>query len=224
MVMHVKFWGTRGSIPRPQVREAEHERLRAVLTEATSGDIATPDAIEAFIKGGCRGVLPTVYGGNTACVQVTDGDGPSLLIDLGTGCRDYASQMMRRHGPVAPEPYHVLMSHFHWDHIMGFPFFVPAYIPGNVINIYSCHPHVEDAFRRQHGFPSFPVPFDVLAADIRFHVEVSGDLINWSSGSPDLMLLSSLNNGDGTVTEVYRSATPTSVALREFMRVVVETK
>ena len=46
----------------------------------------------------------------------------------------------------------------------------PFFVPGNIINIYSCHPHVEDAFRRQHGFPSFPVPFDLLGADIRFHI------------------------------------------------------
>ena len=159
MAVHVKFWGTRGSIPRPQVQEAEHARLRAVLNEATPEDIRTPADVEAFINSNCRGKLPTVYGGNTACVQVFDDEGPSLLIDFGTGCRDFSSQMLRRHGPVAPEPYHVLMSHFHWDHIMGFPFFMPAYIPGNIINIYSCHAHVADAFRRQHGrrrsrFPS----------------------------------------------------------------------
>ena len=75
---------------------------------------------------------------------------------------------------------HLFFTHVHWDHIMGFPFFMPAYIPGNIINIYSCHPHVEEAFRRQHGAPSFPVPFDILGADIRFHiiepeVELDGD-------------------------------------------------
>ncbi len=170
MAVHVKFWGTRGSIPRPQTKVMEEARLADVLAAASPDDIASADAIRAFIDGGCGGALPTLYGGNTACVQVVEDDGPSLLIDFGTGCRDYSGQMLRRHGPVAPEPYHVLMSHFHWDHIMGFPFFMPAYIPGNIINIYSCHPHVEDAFRRQHGFPSFPVPFDILGADIRFHI------------------------------------------------------
>lgn len=170
MAVHVKFWGTRGSIPRPTTQERAHGLIRAVLNAATPADIASPDAVDAFIDQRCGGVMPTIYGGNTACVQVHDGAERSLLIDFGSGCREYSSQMLKTYGPVAPGPYHVLMSHFHWDHIMGFPFFMPAYIPGNIINIYSCHPHVEEAFRRQHGFPSFPVPFDILGADIRFHV------------------------------------------------------
>lgn len=170
MALNLKFWGTRGSIPRPEASDAVLARLRDVLNEARPEDIATPADVDAFINGGCRGALPTIYGGNTACVQVSDPAGPSLLIDLGSGARDFANHAMKTHGPVAPAPYHILMSHFHWDHIMGFPFFMPAYVPGNVINIYSCHAHVEDAFRRQHGAPSFPVPFDVLGAEIRFHV------------------------------------------------------
>ena len=99
-------------------------------------------------------------------------DGPGLLIDFGSGARELcqSSGSDGRGTRSQPEPFHVLMSHFHWDHIMGFPFFTPAYIPGNVINIYSCHPNVEEAFRRQHGAPSFPVPFDILGADIRFHI------------------------------------------------------
>ncbi len=170
MTLHVKFWGTRGSIPRPQMSGQIHDLIREILNEATPDDIATEPDVDAFINGGCRGALPTIYGGNTACVQVYDPDGPSILIDFGSGAREYATHVMRHEGPVASQPYHVLMSHFHWDHIMGFPFFMPAYIPGNVIHIYSCHDHVEQAFRRQHGEPSFPVPFDVLGADIHFHV------------------------------------------------------
>src|SRR6185295_1710256 len=67
-----------------------------------------------------------------------------------------------------PATYHVFMSHVHWDHIVGFPFFMPAYIPGNVITIYGCHAWLEEAIRRQHGAPSFPVEFSQLGADIRF--------------------------------------------------------
>ena len=170
MALHVKFWGTRGSIPRPQTAEHLLRRLRVILAAARPEDVGSPAAADAFIAGGCRGALPTIYGGNTACVQVREEAGPSLLVDFGSGVRDYAAHVMRTTGPVAPQPYHVLMSHFHWDHIMGFPFFTPAYIPGNEINIYACHDNVEEAFVRQHGAPSFPVSFDQLAADIRFHI------------------------------------------------------
>jgi phosphoribosyl 1,2-cyclic phosphodiesterase len=64
------------------------------------------------------------------------------------------------------------MSHMHWDHIMGFPFFGPAYVPQTRICIYGCHPELEHAFRRQQDAPSFPVPFSQLAANIEFvHLE-----------------------------------------------------
>jgi phosphoribosyl 1,2-cyclic phosphodiesterase len=67
-----------------------------------------------------------------------------------------------------PGVFHVFMSHTHWDHIMGFPFFMPAYIPGNRITIYGCHAWLEEALRRQQGAPSFPVEWARLGAEIRF--------------------------------------------------------
>jgi phosphoribosyl 1,2-cyclic phosphodiesterase len=60
------------------------------------------------------------------------------------------------------------MSHVHWDHIMGFPFFMPAYLPGNHVSIYGCHAALEEAFRRQNAAPSFPVDFSRMAARIEF--------------------------------------------------------
>ena len=57
-------------------------------------------------------------------------------------------------GPAKTNVFHVFMSHLHWDHIMGFPFFAPAYMPGNRIRIYGCHEALEHAFRRQQAPPS----------------------------------------------------------------------
>ena len=170
MAMTVKFWGTRGSIPTPAMPKTQTARIKAVLTEATPEDIATTEAVEKFMSAGCRGALPNIYGGNTACVQIVEEGGAELLLDFGSGAREFAGQVLATRGPVSDKPFHVLMSHLHWDHIMGFPFFVPAYIPGNVLHIYGCHPEMEAAFKRQHGEPSFPVPFDILGADIHFHV------------------------------------------------------
>ena len=78
--------------------------------------------------------------------------------------------MLQRFGPGTPRTYHVFMSHLHWDHIMGFPFFTPAYIPGNRIVIHGCHAELEHAFRRQQATPSFPVDFSLLGAKIEFDV------------------------------------------------------
>jgi len=66
------------------------------------------------------------------------------------------------------------MSHMHWDHIMGFPFFGPAYIPGKPHPHPCCHSELEHAFRRQQDPPSFPVPFSQLAATIEFVHMVPG--------------------------------------------------
>jgi len=60
------------------------------------------------------------------------------------------------------------LSHTHWDHIMGFTFFGPAYIPGNVIRIYGCHSELQDALLRQQSAPCFPVDFRTLGATIEF--------------------------------------------------------
>jgi phosphoribosyl 1,2-cyclic phosphodiesterase len=69
---------------------------------------------------------------------------------------------------TAPIVVNVLMSHVHWDHIMGFPFFAPAYVPGARIRIFGCHDILERAFRLQQSAPCFPVDFSRLAADIDF--------------------------------------------------------
>ena len=90
-----------------------------------------------------------------------------MLCDLGSGARAFGNHVLAARRGV-PAAYHVFMSHTHWDHIMGFPFFLPAYIPGNTIIVYGCHAWLEEALRRQHGAPSFPVEFARLGADVRF--------------------------------------------------------
>jgi phosphoribosyl 1,2-cyclic phosphodiesterase len=60
------------------------------------------------------------------------------------------------------------MSHVHWDHIMGFPFLGPAYVPGTTIRIHGCHDVLEHAFRLQQSPPCFPVTFEQLGAKIEF--------------------------------------------------------
>jgi phosphoribosyl 1,2-cyclic phosphodiesterase len=86
---------------------------------------------------------------------------------MGSGARVAAGNALREL-KGKPGEFHVFQSHLHWDHIMGFPFFTPAYIPGHHIRIYGCHADLERAFRRQQEPPSFPVDFSVLGARIEF--------------------------------------------------------
>jgi phosphoribosyl 1,2-cyclic phosphodiesterase len=125
--------------------------------------------IEAYIDGLGFDIAGT-YGGHSSCVQIDAGGEEFVVLDMGSGARPFGQSMIERFGPGKPQTYHIFMSHLHWDHIMGFPFFTPIYIPGNRIVVHSCHENVEYAFRRQQREPSFPVDFEQLGADIRFDV------------------------------------------------------
>ena len=170
--MRLHFWGTRGSLPVSLTAAALRAKLMAALSAATPEVLQSPRHIETFVDGLPFAVAGS-FGGHTSCVQLFS---PKLaakthcFFDLGSGMRPFSQQTMTRYGADGPQTYHVFMSHLHWDHIMGFPFFIPAYEPGNEIHIHSCHAEVEDAFRRQQDVPSFPVHFDQLGAQIEFHV------------------------------------------------------
>lgn len=164
--MKVKFWGTRGSIPTPTRPARLREKMRQLLRTAVEKNVSSESEIEAFLDE--RLPADGIFGGDTSCVQLLLGQTSEFLCDAGTGLRAFGNDVIARFGPKQPREYHIFMSHLHWDHVMGFPFFVPNYIPGNRILVHSCHREVEAAFRAQNSFPGFPVAFDSLAAEIRF--------------------------------------------------------
>ena len=65
-----------------------------------------------------------------------------IICDGGSGLRDLGKSLMAL-GPDMPKTFHIMMSQIHWDHIQGFPFFIPAYIQGVTINIYGCHSDIK---------------------------------------------------------------------------------
>jgi phosphoribosyl 1,2-cyclic phosphodiesterase len=165
--MRVRFWGTRGSIPVASTTAGLERKLIAALTQAIGHRLDTPRRVADFVAHELDPAVRHSYGGNSSCVQLDHGGDEYVLCDLGSGARVFGNHVLAaRRG--APGVYHAFMSHTHWDHIMGFPFFMPAYIPGNTITIYGCHAWLEDAFRRQHGAPSFPIEFGQLGATIHF--------------------------------------------------------
>ena len=167
--MKVTFWGTRGSLPAPLSARAVERKIVNALVKGAHANLNTVEKARAFCERELEFAEGRTYGGNTACVQVDTGGGEYLVCDLGTGVREFSLAAFAKHGPQKPQTYHVLVSHVHWDHIMGFPFFVPAFIPGNTIKLYSCHPQLERAIRGQNCGPCFPVEFEKLAATIEFH-------------------------------------------------------
>jgi phosphoribosyl 1,2-cyclic phosphodiesterase len=165
--MRLRFWGTRGSLPVALTAAEVRAKVVAAVRGAAGRSFATERELDEYVDGLGMHVAGT-YGGHTSCVQIDTGGPDYVLCDLGSGVRPFGQEVLARHDPGAPQTYHIFMSHMHWDHIMGLPFFTPAYIPGNRVFIYGGHPGLEAALRRQHGAPSFPVDFSALGATIEF--------------------------------------------------------
>jgi len=166
--MLIRFWGTRGSLPVAMDARTLQAKLVKAIVAAAGRNLDTEDKARKFVAGELEFTVSHTFGGNSPCVQIDAGGDEYVLCDLGTGARAFGHHVIATRGAKTGSTFHVLMSHMHWDHIMGFPLFPPAYIPGNRIRIYGCHDTLEEAFRRQHAAPSFPVEFDQLAAKIEF--------------------------------------------------------
>ncbi len=151
--MKTKFWGTRGSISAPSCKE-----------------------------------LSTIkYGGNTPCVEIIASDGTIVVIDMGTGMRVLGNELMG----ISPEgekekdtsfntgkgEVSVLLSHFHWDHIQGMPFFKPLYVKGNKVDFYAGE-GCEKNLKYQMKKPFFPVELNDTMSSKNYFEFKDGDIIN----------------------------------------------
>ncbi len=165
----IRFWGTRGSLPVSLTAAGVRRKLVTALRGASGRTFNSDREIDAYLDGLDIAVSGT-YGGHSPCVELETGGPDYVLCDLGSGLRPFGQAAIARHGPGSPQTYHIFVSHVHWDHIMGLPFFTPAYIPGNRVRFYGCHPWLESALRRQQENPSFPVDFSYLRASIDFTV------------------------------------------------------
>jgi len=171
--MKIRFWGTRGSIPVALTSEAIRTKLIAAVAGAAGRRLDSDQAVTDYVDGLDFSIRGT-FGGHSSCVEIVSEGDTHVILDMGSGARPLGADLLARYGPQRPQTYHVLMSHLHWDHIMGFPFFTPAYIPGNRIVIHGCHAELARAFERQQAPPSFPVSFSQLGATIEFDVVTPG--------------------------------------------------
>ena len=125
---------------------------------------------------GTRGSIPTPgrttekYGGNTPCIAIFHND-MRMIIDAGSGIRNYGLELLAAGLGVKGKPLdcHLFLSHTHWDHIQGLPFFAPAYIPGNKIIIYGSpnkERFLENILRNQMDTQYFPVEMSTFGSDL----------------------------------------------------------
>ena len=125
----------------------------------------------------CPGSKTVRYGGNTSCVEMIAG-GSRLIFDGGTGLRMLGQHLMTK----APLEAHMFFTHPHWDHIQGFPFFLPAFVEGNVFHLYDAIQSKDMTLKQclsdQMREANFPVPLKVMEADLRFHKVDIGEPIS----------------------------------------------
>src|SRR5215471_12693815 len=128
---------------------------------------------------GTRGSIPTpgrrtaAFGGNTSCIEIRAADGHVVLLDCGTGARPLGLDIIARQ--AQPPPIDILVTHTHWDHIQGFPFFPPAYVAGSRLTIHGARGldrTLEGSLSGQMQHTYFPVQLQELRATIDF-VEVA---------------------------------------------------
>ncbi len=165
--MQVKFWGCRGSLPSSYKSETALNAIRYALAKAIEAGINQNSDLDAFIQTLPFGVRST-YGTNTPCVEIIGGT-EIIICDAGSGIRDLGKSLVSQKNPK-PKVINLLMSHLHWDHMQGFPFFIPAYLQGTSIRIWGCHADLEDAFIKQQSNPFFPVSLKDMGANISFHI------------------------------------------------------
>jgi len=124
---------------------------------------------------GVRGSIPSPgpqtvrYGGNTTCIEVETDDGQTIILDAGTGIQPLAQSLLKK----MPLSCSILLTHTHWDHIQGLPFFIPIFVPLNNIRIYGAFDPVlqrdiRDVLSRQMEYCYFPVREAELKADIHY--------------------------------------------------------
>src|SRR3954467_10622036 len=165
--MRVRFWGTRGSIPVGLTVADMRDRLAQALVAASGRRFESFGEAHDFVKRELPFALSHTFGGHTSCVELVTGSDEYFVCDMGSGARAFGEHVLARQGGRRATV-HIFMSHMHWDHIMGFPFFGPAYVPGMRLRIHGCHDVLEQAFRLQQSPPCFPVTFDQLGASIEF--------------------------------------------------------
>ncbi|GCE61008.1 MBL fold metallo-hydrolase [Microcystis aeruginosa] len=130
----------------------------------------------------CPGSETVRYGGNTSCVEMQVGR-ERLIFDGGTGLRILGQSLMTE----SPVKAHLFFSHSHWDHIQGFPFFIPAFIRGNTFKIYGIpSPNgatIKQTLHDQMLHPNFPVPLQIMRADLEFYDLEMGETLHYGDVS-----------------------------------------
>ncbi len=165
--MYIKFWGTRGSLPTALTCDDVERKIRRALEGAVGLDLSDSDVIDHYIER-----LPIItkgtMGGETTCMELQSGE-QTIVIDMGSGIRKLGLDMLfnRSYGK-GHKQIDILVTHTHWDHVQGFPFFIPAYIPHNILNFHSPIEDLESRINQQQEPRFFPVSTKYMNSTFNF--------------------------------------------------------
>ena len=165
--MVVKLWGVRGSSPTPLTPDSVRNKIAAVIQRVKPSDLESQESRELFLSRLPEYLFGTT-GGNTACVESRLNEHEIIVLDCGTGLREMERSIRKHHEEI--KTYHIFFSHFHYDHLLGLPYFGAMYDPSNEIHFYSPYPKMEEILNSFMMKPYHPVGFDSFNADIKFHV------------------------------------------------------
>jgi len=168
------------------------EKLREVLTLANANDIATPESIDDFIST-LPFYLKNSYGGNTPCVYLNI-DGTHVILDMGSGFRVLGLDLLTKAFGKNSDELHIFVSHTHWDHIQGLPFFIPAFLEGNTLNIYSSASRMQSRLETQQYSQFFPVALSEMGAKKRYFQLETKKLYQIANFTVSSLLLSHPNH------------------------------
>jgi phosphoribosyl 1,2-cyclic phosphodiesterase len=133
----------------------------------------------------CPGADTVKYGGNTTCIEIRADSGRLFIVDAGTGIRALGDHLIRSDIKDGLRELDIFLSHTHWDHILGFPFFAPMYMPGMTVRIYGPTTFEQDSLARvlkgQFEYRYFPVRMEELASKIHF-IELGEDVLELGDG------------------------------------------
>ncbi|MGZ0653968.1 MBL fold metallo-hydrolase [Coraliomargarita sp. W4R53] len=188
--MKAIIWGSCGSLPSPSSSASIRQKVRDAIWGAREQAFDSLEAVDTYLETLPHSARGT-YKANTSCVQIQANTDEYIFCDAGTGLRDFALSLGKN---PAAATYHIFVSHLHWDHIQGFPFFTPAYLAGNHIIFHGFHKETEKAIRAQMSAPCFPVPFEAMQADIEFDIQENG--ARFSVGDVQISTIKQQHPGD----------------------------
>jgi len=156
--MKVKFWGVRGSIPTPPTSNHIRDKFIKIIDNLPPAVLSSPSEIKKHILG-LSNLDAGIIGGNTSCIEIR-ADNKILIFDMGSGLKALGNYLVKNEQNKKGLELHIFLTHTHWDHILGFPFFTPAFFPNNKITFYSPHPNLKERLEIQQDFRFFPVSLE----------------------------------------------------------------